>query len=147
MLHRVLNMPEYDWISWHIPKKLSAEYTIILNVSNEIHSIKGHCTNTVNRSTEQLSRQRRIQNTVKRLRWSVLQKEQCLSAGAQPEIFQAKGREVWKGKRKGGSAEKHFGVFLLDALKTTFWMKKLTSKNQDTFFDFQKGQRKPPLSP
>ena len=37
---------------------------------------------------EQLSTQRRIQNTVKHLRWSVLQKEQCLSAGAQQETFQ-----------------------------------------------------------
>ena len=49
-------------------KKQSAEYAIIVNVSNEVHKV------TV-QITEQLSRQRCVQNTVKHLRWSVLQKE------------------------------------------------------------------------
>ena len=37
--------------------------------------------------TEQLSRQRRIQNPVKHVRWITLQKYWSLSAGMQPEIF------------------------------------------------------------
>ena len=45
--------------------------------------------------TEQLLRQRRTQNTVKHLRWRVLQKEQCLSASAQPGIFQGKEECLW----------------------------------------------------
>ena len=57
-------------------------------MSNEVRSIRSLC--------KFLSSywDRRIQNTVKHLRWSVLQKESYLSAGAQP-----------------GSAGKHFGVF------------------------------------
>ena len=38
---------------------------------------------------EQLPRQTRIQNILKLLRWSVLQKEYWLKAGAQPEVFRA----------------------------------------------------------
>ena len=87
-------------------KKQSAEYIRVLNMS----------------VTEQLSRQRPIQNTVKHLRWSVLQKEQCLSAGAQPEIFQDSGVGVFeelghfnkhfiKNTRKRGPVGKHFGDF------------------------------------
>ena len=49
---------------------------------------------------------------------------------------------------------KNFGVFLLDTLKTTFWMEKLTQnwtqlgllspKIGETFLIFKKGQGKPP---
>ena len=34
--------------------------------------------------------ERRIQNSLKHLRWSNLQKELCLSAGGKPGIFQSK---------------------------------------------------------
>ena len=50
--------------------KRSSEYAKILNMSDAAHGI---CSNAL--ITEQLSRHRRIQNTVKHLRWSVLQKE------------------------------------------------------------------------
>ena len=53
--------------------------------------------------TEQLSRQKRIQNTAKYLRWRVLQKELCLSTGTQPGIFQDKGGFV-----ELGHFDKHF---------------------------------------
>ena len=69
-------MPTYTWNN-------SAEYAGILNVPDATHKV------TV-QITEQLSRQRRIQNTVEHLRWRVLRKESCLSAGGQPEIFQGK---------------------------------------------------------
>ena len=39
--------------------------------------------------TEQISR--RIQNTVKHLKWSILKKKSCLSAATQPEIFLGRG--------------------------------------------------------
>ena len=53
----------------HTPEKQSAEYTRIQNVSDAVHVIKVNL-----QITEQLSRQTRIQNTVKHLRWIVLQK-------------------------------------------------------------------------
>ena len=60
------------------------EYARILNVSDAVHSVKSR--------NKLLSsyRDRRIQSTVKHLRWSVLQKELSLSAGAQAEIFQSR---------------------------------------------------------
>ena len=79
----MLNMIEHADI---FPKKQSSEYARILNVSDAVHSI---------RSLYKLLssyRDRCIQNTVNYLRWSVLQKEKCLSAGAQPEIFQCRER-------------------------------------------------------
>ena len=77
-------------------------------------------TATTAQITEQLSRQRRIQNTVKHLRWSTLQK-QCLSAGVQPEIFQSTGgrgfvelshfnRHFVKNKRKKDPAGKQVQI-------------------------------------
>ena len=60
--------------------KKSAEYARNLNVSNAVHSIRSLFKLLSN------YRGRRFQSTVKNLRWSVLQKEQCLNAGAQPEI-------------------------------------------------------------
>ena len=56
---------------------------------------------------------------------------------------------VVKNTRKRGPARKHFRVFLLDALKTTFWMEGLTQRwtqwrsfipKPGHFFDFQKEQ-------
>ena len=61
---------------------------------------------------EQLLRQRRIQNTVKHPKWSLLQKE-CLSAGAKPEIFQGKeffDKHFVKNTRKKDATGKYFGV-------------------------------------
>ena len=85
-------------------------------------------------------------------------------AGAQPEIFQGRWglvglgyfyKRFVKNTRKKGSAEKNLGVFLLDTLKTTFWMENLTQRwmqlvhslqNQGTFFSiFKIGQGRPPL--
>ena len=70
----------------YIPeKKQSAKYARTLNVSDAVPSIKS--------LYKLLSsyRDRHIHNTVKHLRWSVQQKEQCLSAGMQPEdLFRAK---------------------------------------------------------
>ena len=42
------------------------------------------------RSLYKLSRQKRTQHTVKQLEWNVLQKEKCLSAGTEPDIFQGR---------------------------------------------------------
>ena len=83
-------------------------------------------------------RDRRIENTVKHLRWSVLQKEQCLSSGAQSENSRGKG--VWTeicGPRalryrfpqkyqNKGPRWVTFRNLLLDIVKTTFWMGNLT---------------------
>ena len=108
----VKNMIAYGGI---FLKKQSAEYAIILNVSNEVHCI---------RSLYKLLssyRDRHIQNTVKHLRWSVLQKQWYLNAGAQPGIFQGKGerfvelghldKDFIRNTRKRGSAGKYLGVF------------------------------------
>ena len=64
---KTLNMSEYTGIYL---KKRSAEYARILNVSVAVHTV----TFTA-QIAEQLSRQRRIQNTIIHLRWNVLQKE------------------------------------------------------------------------
>ena len=75
-------------------KKQSAEYARLLNVSDAVYWI---------RSLHKLLSSywnRRIQNIVKHLRWSILQKE-CLSAGAQPEFLQ-----VWQ--VGGGEGVGHF---------------------------------------
>ena len=80
------NNAEHNWICRHNLKKQSVKYVRTLNVFDAVHSTK---------STYKLlsnHRGRRIQNTVKHLKWGVLQKEQCLGAGAQSDIFQ--GREV-----------------------------------------------------
>ena len=74
-LHRVLNMPEYVLIMLHMLEYTSrylnqqtSEYARILNVSDGVSRV-------VVQITEQLSRQTRIQDTFKDLRWSVLQKK------------------------------------------------------------------------
>ena len=72
-------------------------YTRILNVSDVVNRIRSLC------KLLTVYRDRRIQNTVKHLRWGVLQKDKCLSAGAQPDIFQ--GRE---GFAELGHSDKHF---------------------------------------
>ena len=58
-------MLEYVWIYLN---KQSSEYARILNVSDTVQKATAQM-------TEQLSRQRCIQGTVKNLRWSVLQKQ------------------------------------------------------------------------
>ena len=72
-----LNKPEYALISLDM-----REYALtILSVSDAVRSP---------RSLYKLLcsyQDRSIQNIVKHLRWSVLQKELCLGAGAQPEVF------------------------------------------------------------
>ena len=65
-----LSNAEYDLKFRHIPeKKQSAEYATILNVSDAVHSIRAL------HKLLSTYQERRIQNTVKHLRWSVLQKE------------------------------------------------------------------------
>ena len=90
-LRKVVNMPEEAWICLSnaligvITMLNILEYARILNVSNAEHNIRSPC-----KLLNSYSKQRRIQNTVKHLRWSVLHKELYLSAGAQPEIFQVR---------------------------------------------------------
>ena len=114
LLYRVMNMPklslimsqyawicvnnaEYDWICHHIPEK--PERWICRNSDCVWCSQIYRCSRNVSEHkatvqiTEQLSRQRRIQNNVKHLIWRVLQKEKSLIAGAQPETLQGKGGE------------------------------------------------------
>ena len=66
----MLNMLEYVWIYLN---KLSCEYLRVLNMSDAVHGTM---------SLYKLPRsywERRIQNTVKHLRQSIMQKEYCLS--------------------------------------------------------------------
>ena len=78
-----VNMSEFDWICQHILEK--PECYICQN--SECVWCRTQHKITV-KFSEQLSRQRGIQNTVKHLRSSVLQKEQYLSSGGQSENFQ-----------------------------------------------------------
>ena len=115
--------------------KNSAEYARILNVSDAVHNI---------RSLYKLLssyRDRPIQNTVKHLRWNVLQN---LSAGAQPEFFQ---KHLVNKKRKTGLAGKHFGVFSLHTLKTKFLVEPFTKKWTQSVFSILKRAVDPPFSP
>ena len=69
------NSAKYLWICLSIP-----EYARVLNVSDAYGTF--YLTATI-QVTEQLSRQRRIQNTVKHLRWNILQKwivPECIHA-------------------------------------------------------------------
>ena len=85
-------------------------------------------------------------------------------AGAQPEIFQGRWglvglghfyKRFVKNTRKKAPQGKIWEFFLLDTLKTTFWMENLTQRwmqlghslqNQGTFFSiFKIGQGRPPL--
>ena len=66
------------------------EYARILDVSYVVHRIRP----LYKLLSSYQSRQRHIQSTVEHLRWSVLQKEWCLSAGVQPEVFKA-GEVSW----------------------------------------------------
>ena len=63
-----LNNAEYDWICWHIPDKTECWIFQNYSVSDAVHNI---------RSLNLLSSywDRCILNTVKHLRWSVLQKK------------------------------------------------------------------------
>ena len=76
-------------------------------------------------------RDRRFQNTVKHLRWGVLQKEQCLGAGAcNQKRFRAErvglvklgqaNKRFIKNTKKEASQENVLEIFLLDTLKTIF---------------------------
>ena len=66
--------------------KQSNEYVIIItNVSDAVHSII-HCT-----IYWEVTKTKTYSQHFKHLRWSILQ-EQRLSAGAQPEICQGRGR-------------------------------------------------------
>ena len=69
-LRKVLNMLDMiNYAGMYLKKKNSAEYAIILNVTDAVHN------KVIVQITEKLPRQRRVQNTVKHLRWSVLHKE------------------------------------------------------------------------
>ena len=66
--------------------------------------------------SEQLSRQTYSEHS----RWSILQKEQCLSIGTQPEIFQGRedflelehfNKHLFKNTRTKGHTGKHYGAF------------------------------------
>ena len=68
-LRKVLNMLDVINYAGIYLKKKSAEYAIILNVTDAVHN------KVIVQITEKLPRQRRVQNTVKHLRWSVLHKK------------------------------------------------------------------------
>ena len=84
--------------------------------------------------TEQLSRQKCIQNTVKHWRLSVLQKENALMQLCNQNFFRAGevlelgyfDKHFVKNTQKSALAGKDFRFFFLDALKTTFWKENLT---------------------
>ena len=107
-----LNMLEYACIYLN---KQGSEYRRILNVSDAVDSIRSLC-----KLLRSYRERERIQNTVKHLRLSVLQKEESPSASAQPDIFQGRrgfgqlehfDRHFIKNTRKKGPIEKHFEVF------------------------------------
>ena len=72
-------------------------------------------------------RDRRIHNTAKHVRWSVLQKEYYLSAGAQPEVFHD------KGGRGGGGWFVELGHFVKHFVKNA-GKRGLTCNHFGTFF-------------
>ena len=79
----MLNMTEYTSI---FLKNQSAQYArIILHVSDGVHSIRSLY------NLLSIYRGRRIQKNVKYLRGKVFEKESCLSAGVQPDIFLGRG--------------------------------------------------------
>ena len=78
-----LNNAEYDWICRYIPQK---QCWICQNCSECAWCRTQHKTTV--QVTGQLPGQRRIQNTVKHLRWNALQKEKYLNGRAQAELFQ-----------------------------------------------------------
>ena len=85
-VHICLNNTEYDWIYQNITEKKSAECQnseCVYAVQSELYKLLSSY------------RDRCIQNTVKHLRWSVLQKEQCLSEGAQLEFCQDRAGGLW----------------------------------------------------
>ena len=105
-----LNNAEYNWICRHTSEK--TECWICQSSRCVWCSIKHNVTEQI---TEHLLRQRCIQNIVKHLRGVVLQRERCLSASAQPAIFQGSGERYFdkhfvKNTRRG-STEKCFGNF------------------------------------
>ena len=111
-------MREYTLITLNMIEYAVSEMPEFLNVPDEVHSI---------RSLYNLLssyRDRRIQNPVKHLRCSILQKE-CLSAGAQTEIF---GNISSKTQEKQAPKGNTFDFFLLDTLETTFLMDNLTQR-------------------
>ena len=102
--------------------------------------------------------------------WSSSRFFQCNSlpvySGAQPEIFQGRGglvglghiyKHFVKNTRKKAAHGNIWWFFLLDTLKTTFWMENVTQRwtqsghflqNQGTFFAiFKIGEGRPPLPP
>ena len=95
--------------------KQSSKYARILNVSNAVHIIR-----SLNKILSSYWKRDVFRTLSNRLRWSVLQKEQCLSTGClstgtQPEIFLGGGGPIDKNFikiiRKKGPASKYFGVF------------------------------------
>ena len=92
----MLNMLEYLCIYL---KKQSSECVRILNVSSAIHSMRS--------MFKLLSSNwdRHIQYTVKYLRWNVLQKEQCLSAGALGHLEKISSKTQEKKVPQGNSWE------------------------------------------
>ena len=76
-----------------------------------------------------------IQNTVKHLRWSFLQKQYYLSAAKQPEVSQGRvgfvdlahfDKYFIQNTRRKGPQENNLEVFFLNTLKPTFWMENVT---------------------
>ena len=152
LLYRVMNMPklslimsqyawicvnnaEYDWICHHIPEK--PERWICRNFDCVWCSQIYRCSRNVSEHkvtvqiTEQLSRQRRIQNNVKDLRWIVLQKKKIPECRCATRNFTGQGwgggllelhfeKKFAKNTRKKGPAGKNLDFFSYILLRLHF---------------------------
>ena len=107
------NNAEYDWICWHIPEKTG--YWICQNSEciwcSKHHKVTAHI-------TERLSRQWRIQYTVKHLRckknnaWVQVCNQTTFGAGGGDLVeLRDFDKHLVKNTRKRGPTGKYFGVF------------------------------------
>ena len=118
-----LNNGEYNWICRHISEK--TECWIRQSSRCVWCSIKHNVTEQI---SEHLLRQRCIQNIVKHLKGVVLQRVQVLNQ----QFFKVgeKGTLInilWKTQEEG-QQRNISEIFVLDTLKTTFWMTDLRDK-------------------
>ena len=117
----------------HIPEK-KTEYWVLHNSECAWCSAWHKVTVQI---TELLYQDRNVFKTLSN--WIDLQKEEYLSAGTQSEIFHGRGmgncrtRILWqtfrqKQQKKRTHIEKKLEIYVLDPLKTTFWMISVTHR-------------------
>ena len=127
-----LNIIEYACACIYPKKKQSAEYARILNVSDAVHS-KGHCTNywevieidtySGDGQTFKMARfAKRIMPDCRCATRNFSGQEVGEICGTRPLRY----RFRQKHQKKWSRREPILESFLLDTLKTTFWMEKLT---------------------